>query len=784
MNRLKLLPAAIALAASHGIYASEPASVQGEGPLEEIVVRAKMLGFGETRANNTIEIEAIESEAPANDVLNYVNRLPGVNVTQGDAYGGNDWSSKVYIRGMANDRGASQVGYMIDNVPNGDSTYGGGTKPNRYVDSENLLRINVAQNAADISSASNEALGGTIRYYTDDPSSEGGARISASGGDFGLRRYYLRGDSGELAPGLTAYVSYSDTHLETWPGDHSGEFERKHLNLKVVKEFENGLELKLRHSQNKRVENDYDSVTLAQFRQDPRDDGLTDRFTGDPLIDQNYRPSWGGNRWDDLTYIEVNYDFAEGSRFTFTPYHHYQRGYGWWMPPYVIAPLGADAESGRGPLAFYRDQYARDAQGNLVEAEGTDVSGYACLAPFYTGASVDYAIAADFDCATAERAATRRRSGYWNHRSGVTGELDLALGDTFNLKFGGWYETQDRDNDRRWFNISDTGNRNLAYDRPHYYLDFDRNWDSTTQKLYTQGEWKLMDERLSLDAGLVWHRVSSDFYERLEDVKRDQSSDALMPKLGALYRVNDGVEMFASFAENFRAVPESAMEGGNTDQLDPETSRNWDLGVRVDGGRFGLVAQVFLQQFSNRIGARRYGEDDGDQFLQRAAAFVNIGGVDSRGLETALSFDISDELELFASYSYIDSEFTKSNADEGIARGNRPVNIPEHMAFAEILWRPAQLEGLQLGLNGKYVGEREGTLDNSEQLDSYWVAGFKASYQLPVLGMGIERLSLSASVDNLFDEEYLSSPDGVAASDGVYFIGAPRTAALTLRADF
>lgn len=136
--------------------------------IEEVIVtaRQKILGFGESHANNTVDVEAIQSLSPMNDVLNHLSRLPGVNVTQGDAVGSNDWSTKIFIRGMGN---ASQIGYMIDEMPNGDSAYGGGQKPNRYTDSENISHIRVAQNAADIGSASNSGLGGTVRYYTNDP---------------------------------------------------------------------------------------------------------------------------------------------------------------------------------------------------------------------------------------------------------------------------------------------------------------------------------------------------------------------------------------------------------------------------------------------------------------------------------------------------------------------------------------------------------------------------------------------------------------------------------------
>ena len=68
--------------------------------------------------------------------MDLVNALPGVHVGQGDAYGSDDYTTVVNMRGFVIDRADQQIGITIDGIPNGGSAYAGGSKANRYLDSE------------------------------------------------------------------------------------------------------------------------------------------------------------------------------------------------------------------------------------------------------------------------------------------------------------------------------------------------------------------------------------------------------------------------------------------------------------------------------------------------------------------------------------------------------------------------------------------------------------------------------------------------------------------------
>ncbi len=162
--------------------------------IEVMQVSGKKLAY----ANNVAADEAKQAKAPIGNVMDLVNGLPGVHVGQGDAYGSDDYTTVVNMRGFVIDRADQQIGITVDGVPNGGSAYAGGSKANRYLDSETTAQVEVGQGAADIGSASLDALGGTLNFVSATPLAEQQAQYSHSQGSFNARRDFIRFDSGQL----------------------------------------------------------------------------------------------------------------------------------------------------------------------------------------------------------------------------------------------------------------------------------------------------------------------------------------------------------------------------------------------------------------------------------------------------------------------------------------------------------------------------------------------------------------------------------------------------------
>jgi iron complex outermembrane receptor protein len=108
-------------------------------------------------------------QSPITSILSTIDNLPGVNITEGDTFGFDDWSTTVNLRGYQTSLAEQQVGTTIDGFPNGDSNYGGGAKANRYIDTMNSGSVEVNQGIASIDTRTTESLGGTLNFTTNNP---------------------------------------------------------------------------------------------------------------------------------------------------------------------------------------------------------------------------------------------------------------------------------------------------------------------------------------------------------------------------------------------------------------------------------------------------------------------------------------------------------------------------------------------------------------------------------------------------------------------------------------
>ena len=287
-------------------------------------------------------------------ILAQIDNLPGVQVQEGDAFGFDDWSTGVAVRGFQNNLGEQQVGITIDGMPNGGSNYGGGAKANRYIDTQNAGAIEVSQGTADIASRSNDALGGTLNFTTQNPLDERRVRVSASLGDFEAQRFYGRYDSGLLSDNKTKFWVSLSTQSATDHVTGTADNTRDHFAAKLQTE-QFGIDWTSYLSIDDTLENNYQRLfSPADFAANPNSDQLTGEWTGIPYIDQLYRQAWGTLRENSLFYVKGEKELFEGVNLEAGVYRHDNDGRGDWVPQYVVnvGQFGASTV----PLVTFVDQ--------------------------------------------------------------------------------------------------------------------------------------------------------------------------------------------------------------------------------------------------------------------------------------------------------------------------------------------------------------------------------------------------------------------------------------------
>src|SRR5437867_7281479 len=171
--------------------------------------------------------------------------------------------------------------------------------------------------------------------------------------------------------------------------------------------------------------------------------------------------------------------------------------------------------------------------------------------------------------------------------------------------------------------------------------------------------------------------------------------------------------------------------------LEPERDLGWDAGIeqRFWNKRITLGATYFHNDLSNVIGFNGFFET------------LNLGKARTEGVECELRARPFDELDLVATYTYLDAEKIGS-ADISQLPGARLPRRPRHEAYvsASYLW----WKKLRTTLSTKWVNELEKLNFGGPNFDieEYSFVNFAAEYEINA------HLSVFGRIDNLTNEHY------------------------------
>jgi iron complex outermembrane recepter protein len=187
----RMLLAGTALFASP-VFAQQAVSAADSDDLAEgeIIV----FGRGETRQVQELDSKELLILAPGTSPLKAIEKLPSVNFQSADPFGTYEWSSRVSIRGF----NQNQLGYTLEGIPLGDSTYGNnnGLHIGRAIISENIGVTRVSQGSGSIGTQATNNLGGTLEFFSGDFSDGLGVDANLT--------YAARSKAGKQVPGTQA----------------------------------------------------------------------------------------------------------------------------------------------------------------------------------------------------------------------------------------------------------------------------------------------------------------------------------------------------------------------------------------------------------------------------------------------------------------------------------------------------------------------------------------------------------------------------------------------------
>ncbi|MEM1254620.1 MAG: TonB-dependent receptor [Cyanobacteria bacterium P01_H01_bin.21] len=276
-------------------------------------------------------------------------------------------------------------------------------------------------------------------------------------------------------------------------------------------------------------------------------------------------------------------------------------------------------------------------------------------------------------------------------------------------------------------------------------VGFDTEDQQDRLGIYLQDQIDILDN-LILVAGIRYDTIEQTTINRpgafvTETTETVQNDDAWIPRFGIVYQPIPTVSLYGSYSQSFVPNGETDVDGN---PFEPERGEGFEAGVKAEFLEGNLLATLAYFDITKQNVVTA---DPNNPFFS-----VATGEQRSRGIELDLTGEILPGWNVIASYAYIDAEVT---ADNTTSVGNRLFNVPEHSAN---LWttyeiQSGDLQGLGFGLGFNFMGERAGDLDNSFDIDSYFLTNAGLSYQR-------DNWRAAVNVRNLFDVNYISSNRG------------------------
>ncbi|MBD2454556.1 TonB-dependent siderophore receptor [Nostoc sp. FACHB-87] len=315
-------------------------------------------------------------------------------------------------------------------------------------------------------------------------------------------------------------------------------------------------------------------------------------------------------------------------------------------------------------------------------------------------------------------------------------------------------------------------NPSYGVNRPEFdTLLFDRNSEIDRLGIYLQDQIEIF-EQLNLLLGLRYETVA----QRNQNVPAlfypggdtTQNDSAWTPRIGVVYQPIPNVSFYGSYSRSFNPSVDDIGADGNP--LEAERGEGFEVGVKTEllGGNL-LATLAYFDVTKQNVATE-------DPNFPGLGISIATGEQRSQGVEFDLTGKILPGWNIIASYSYTDAKVTQDNT---IPVGNRLIGIPQHQAS---LWttyeiQSGRLQGLGGGIGINYVGERQGDLNNSFTLDSYFLTNAALFYRR-------DNWKFALNFRNLFDVEYTNSRGGFGSRTNAGLPGEPFTVVGSISVSF
>jgi len=820
----------------------------------------------------------IQRATPGQTINDIINLVPGVSFQNNDGYGAG--GGFLTIRGFDQ----SRISETFDGIPLND-TGNYALYSNQQLDPELIDQVNVSLGSTDIDSPTPSATGSTIDYTSRMPTEDFHVRLEGTIGEYDMMRVFGVVDTGVFTPfGTRAWLSGSEENYRS-PFNNIGKLRKDQANFKVYQPIGSDgdfISVAGNYNDNRNnfsasaplrtdttvidpktglvtgtrtvgtgtgngfptsVDNEYYTVPHC-FRPTPVD-GTAQVETSSgcgTAYDYRYNPSRTGN-------IRVNSRFAITDKMILTvdPFYEYTDANGGGT---VVAHEGAYTNAAK-TFTGYGYIGGQFYVGHDLNGDGDTRDTVNLLAPSNTITN-RYGVIANliYNLTPSQTFRINYTLDYGHHRqTGEAGYLDpsgnpldvFPQGDPILDANGNVLQKRDRVSLAILNQVAGQYRGKFFDDkltieggaRAAFFQRKLHNYCFTTAG---NGNVDCLDEDTAADAA---YAAANPYVvnpttgvpgtgQFAQPMKRNFHFNKVLPSAGLTYQVTPLISVYGSYSKGLQVPGTDQLyngfyypDGTQPANPKPETSDNFDTGVRLRSGKIQAQFAGWYTIFKNRI------EQNYDPIAQ-LSTYTNLGTVHKYGFDGSLAYAVIPQLSLYAFGSYLHSKIlddvqigtcsgglntsigpnvtpcTNGSAIFAPTAGKRESNSPTYTfgGRAEGHIGPFEL-GVQVKRTGpRYINDQNTPVYQSyvqggathfyqvfgAKTPSYTLVDLDARFSLKAIGMN-DSTWIQFNATNLTNKFYVgasSTGNATPSNTVVNFvqIGAPRTFSGTINFGF
>ena len=250
----------------------------------------------------------------------------------------------------------------------------------------------------------------------------------------------------------------------------------------------------------------------------------------------------------------------------------------------------------------------------------------------------------------------------------------------------------------------------------------------------------------------------------------DQSRTS--PAVGAVWKLRKDVSLYANYIEGLTPGDTAPAQSGGVAvanagaMLHPYVSKQKEVGVKYDGGRFGGSVALFSIEKPRALfdpASRVYGASGQDR---HQGLEINVQGEPLRGLR------------LLGGVTFLDAKQIATGSTT--TDGKKVIGVPDTQGTFGAEWDVPGVQGLSVDGRVSASGSSYANATNTLRVPGWSRLDLGARY---VVGVQGKMVTLRARLDNVADRSYWASVGGYP-NNGYLVLGAPRTFSLTASVDF